>query len=107
MRVDESTTTSKTKGAKSWPTCILNTINKVLDILIDEFLKHLLLIMWTTKSRWCLVWHHLLSHLIGMNQKELQKFKVQINDLMEHGYIRLNMLPYSLILFMDKKDEKL
>jgi hypothetical protein len=43
-----------------------------------------------------------------MNQKEIQKFKVQINDLMEQGYVRLNKSPYgSLVLFMDKKDEKL
>jgi hypothetical protein len=43
-----------------------------------------------------------------MNQKEIQKFKVQINDLMEQRYVKLNKLPYgSLVLFMDKKNEKL
>ncbi len=41
MCVDEFITKSKAKGAKSWPTCISNTINKFLDILMDDFPKHL------------------------------------------------------------------
>jgi len=46
--------------------------------------------------------------LYWRNKKKLQKFKVQINNLVEWGYIKLNKLPYgSPILFMDKKDKKL
>jgi hypothetical protein len=41
MHVDESSAKSKTKGAKSWPTCISNIINKFLDILTYELRKHL------------------------------------------------------------------
>jgi hypothetical protein len=38
-----------------------------------------------------------------LNKKEFQKFKVQINNLIEHGYIRLNKSPYGLpVLFVDK-----
>jgi hypothetical protein len=40
MRVDEFSAKSKTKGVKFCPTCNSNTINKFLDVLIDEFLKH-------------------------------------------------------------------
>jgi hypothetical protein len=39
--VDEFSAESKAKGVKSWPTCISNIINKFLDILIDDLLKHL------------------------------------------------------------------
>jgi hypothetical protein len=39
--MDESSVEFKAKGAKSWPTCISNTINKNFDILINELLKHL------------------------------------------------------------------
>jgi hypothetical protein len=43
-----------------------------------------------------------------LDKKKLQKFKVQINDLMERGYMRPNKSPYgSLVLFIDKKDGKL
>jgi hypothetical protein len=35
MCVDESNANSKTKGAKSWPIYISNTINTFLDILTD------------------------------------------------------------------------
>jgi hypothetical protein len=42
MHVDESNAKSKAKGAKSLPTCISDTINKFLDILMDDFPKHLL-----------------------------------------------------------------
>jgi hypothetical protein len=41
MHVDESNANSKAKGAKFWPTCISNTINKFLDVLTDNLLKHL------------------------------------------------------------------
>ncbi len=41
MDVDESNTKFKAKEAKSWPTCISNTINKVLDILTNNLPKHL------------------------------------------------------------------
>jgi hypothetical protein len=41
MHADESSAKSKAKGAKSWPTCISNIINKFLGILIDELPKHL------------------------------------------------------------------
>jgi len=41
MLVDESNAKSKTKGVKSWPTYIFDTINKCLDVLMDDFLKHL------------------------------------------------------------------
>jgi hypothetical protein len=41
MFVEKSTIEFKAKRAKSWPTCISNTINKLFDILINEFLKHL------------------------------------------------------------------
>jgi hypothetical protein len=42
MCVDEFNTKSEAKGAKSWPICISNTINKTLDILMDKLPKHLL-----------------------------------------------------------------
>ncbi len=42
MHVDESSAKSKAKGAKSWPICIFNTINKFLDVLTNNFPKHLL-----------------------------------------------------------------
>jgi hypothetical protein len=41
MLVDEYDAKSKTKGVKSWPTCIFDTIYKCLDVLMDDFLKHL------------------------------------------------------------------
>jgi hypothetical protein len=41
------------------------------------------------------------------NKNKLQEFKVQINDLTEWGYIRLNELPCGLFVFVDKKDRKL
>jgi hypothetical protein len=41
MHVDEFNAKFKAKGAKSWPTCICNTINKILDILMDDLPKHL------------------------------------------------------------------
>ncbi len=43
-----------------------------------------------------------------LNQKELEEFKRQINNLMEIGYIPLNKSPYGApMLFMGKKDENL
>ncbi len=39
--MDESSVEFKAKGAKSWPTCISDTINNFFDILINELLKHL------------------------------------------------------------------
>jgi hypothetical protein len=64
--------------------------------------------MWAIKLRWCLDWHHFLSHLIGLIKKKPHELKVQINDLMECGYIKLHKPPCGLpILFMDKKDKKL
>jgi hypothetical protein len=42
MCVDEFNAKSKAKGGKSWPTCISNTINNFLDILMEDFSKHLL-----------------------------------------------------------------
>jgi hypothetical protein len=41
MHVDESNAKSKAKGTKFWPTYISNIINKFLDILTNELLKHL------------------------------------------------------------------
>ncbi len=41
MCVDESSAKSKAKGAKFLSTCISNTINKFLDVLIDDLPKHL------------------------------------------------------------------
>jgi hypothetical protein len=107
--VDESSAKSKAKRVKSWPTCISNTINKILDILMDDLPKHLPLF-------------HNVDHKIKVVpglappfkspyqhiKKELQELKVQINNLMEWGYIIPNKSPYgSLILFVDKKDKKL
>ncbi len=107
--MDEFSAKSKAKGVKSWPTCISNTINKFLDVLMDDLPKHL-------------PPHHNVDHKIEvvpglappskspyqLNKKELQELKVQINNLMEWGYIRPSKLPYgSLILFVDKKDKKL
>jgi hypothetical protein len=43
MCVDVSSAKFKAKGAKSWPSCIFDTINKFLDVITDEFPKHLLL----------------------------------------------------------------
>jgi hypothetical protein len=42
MCVDEFNTKSKSKGVKSWPTCISSIINRTLDIPMDKLLKHLL-----------------------------------------------------------------
>jgi hypothetical protein len=109
MRVDESSAKSKAKGAKFSSTCISNTINKFLDILIDDFHKHL-------------PFYRNVDHKIKvmprlapsskppyqLNKKELQEFKAQINEFMEHGYIRPSESPYGLlVLFVDKKYEKL
>jgi hypothetical protein len=41
MCVDESNVEFKAKGAKSWPNCISNTINKFYDVLTNELFKHL------------------------------------------------------------------
>jgi hypothetical protein len=41
MCVDEYSAKSKTKGAKFWPMCISNIINKCLDVLTNKFPKHL------------------------------------------------------------------
>jgi len=41
MCVDESSAKYKAKGAKFWPTCISNTINKFLDVLMGNLPKHL------------------------------------------------------------------
>jgi hypothetical protein len=39
--VDEFTTEAKTKGASSpWPTCILNTLNEFLNVLMHELPKN-------------------------------------------------------------------
>ncbi len=107
--MDESSAKSKAKGAKFWPTCISNTINKFLDILMDDLPKHL--------PHFCNV-NHKIEVVPGLtppskspyqlNKKELQEIKVQINNLMEWGYIRPSKSPYgSFILFVDKKDKKL
>jgi hypothetical protein len=37
--VDEFTTKAKTKGASPWPTCILDTLNKFLNVLMHELPK--------------------------------------------------------------------
>jgi hypothetical protein len=43
-----------------------------------------------------------------LNQKRLEDFKRQINELMEWGYVHLSSSPYgTLVLFVGKKDEKL
>jgi hypothetical protein len=109
MHVDEYSAKSKTKGAKSWPTCISNIINKFLDILIDDLPKHI--------PPFCNVNHKIKvvprskppsKSPYQLNNKKLQQLKAQKNNLIEQGYIRLSKSPYgSPILFVDKKDEKL
>ncbi len=43
-----------------------------------------------------------------LNQKELKKFKKQLNDLFNQRYIQQIKLPYkTLILFANKNDDKL
>jgi hypothetical protein len=43
-----------------------------------------------------------------LNQKELEKPKTQLNDFLNPRYIWQNKLPYgALVLFVDKKDNKL
>jgi hypothetical protein len=39
--VDEFITEAKTKGASPWPTCILNTFNEFLNVLMDELPKNI------------------------------------------------------------------
>jgi hypothetical protein len=39
--MDEYNDKYKAKGVKSWPTCISNTINKFLDVLMNDLFKHL------------------------------------------------------------------
>jgi hypothetical protein len=41
MHVDEFNVKAKAKGAKSWRTCLSNTINTFLDILTNNLPKHL------------------------------------------------------------------
>jgi hypothetical protein len=41
MCVNEFNAKSKTKRVKFWPICNSNTINKILNVLIDQVLKHL------------------------------------------------------------------
>jgi len=108
MHVDESSAKSKTKGAKSWPICISNIINKILDILTDNLPKHLPLFYNVDHKIEVVFGLALLSKShYQFNKNKLQKFKVQINDLTEWGYIRLNELPCGLFVFVDKKDGKL
>jgi hypothetical protein len=38
-----------------------------------------------------------------LNKKELQELKVQINNLMERGYIRLSKSPYGLLVLFGPK----
>jgi len=93
--VDESNVKFKAKGVKSWPTYISNTINKLLDVLTDDLPKHLphfrdvdhkiKVVLGSTPHFKSPYW---------LNSKKLQKFKVQINDLVEWGYIRPNKLLY-------------
>jgi hypothetical protein len=109
MCVDESNVKSKAKGVKFWPFCISNTINTFLDVLMNKFLKHLL--------PFRNVDHNIevvpsftppFKSPYKFNKRQLKNIKVQINDLMEWGYIRPSKLPYgSPILFMDKNDKKL
>ena len=43
-----------------------------------------------------------------LSQKELEELKFQLDELLAKGYIRQSKSPYSaLVLFVDKKDEKL
>jgi hypothetical protein len=108
MCVDESSAKSKTKGAKSWPICISNTINKILDILTDNLPKHLTFFYNVDHKIEVVFGSALLSKShYQLNKNKLQEFKVQINDLTEWGYIRLNGLPCGLFVFVDKKDGKL
>jgi len=108
MHVDESSAKSKTKGAKSWPICISNIINKILDILTDNLPKHLPLFYNVDHKIEVVFGLALLSKShYQFNKNKLQEFKVQINDLTEWGYIRLNKLPCGLFVFVDKKDGKL
>ncbi len=103
MCVDKSSAKSKAKGAKSWPTFISNIINKFLGILTNEFLKHLPPSNVDHKSE-------VVPRSTPPSKSPYQlrffkkEFKVQINNLMEWGYIRLNKSFYGLpVLFMDKK----
>jgi hypothetical protein len=64
--VDEFTTKAKTKGASPWPTCILDTLNKFLNVLMHELpQKKILVMMLIKKLKWCPGQHHLLKYLIG------------------------------------------
>jgi len=109
MHVNESSAKSKIKRVKSWPPYISNIINKFLDILVDKLPKHLSLLRNVDhKIKVVLRSTPPFKLPYRLYKKKLQKFKVQINNLMERGYIRPNKSPYGLpMLFVDKKDEKL
>jgi len=99
----------KSKGLSLGLLVFPNKINKFLNVLMDELPKHLLLS--------CNVDHKIevvfrlappFKSPYWLTKKNLQEFKVQINDLMEWGYIRRSKLLYGFpILFVDKKDKKL
>jgi len=100
---------SKAKGAKFWPTCIFDKISKFLDILINELPKHLPPFHDVDhKNEMVLGFTPPFKSPYQLNKKELQKLKIQINNLMERGYIKPSKLHYGLlVLFVDENDKKL
>jgi hypothetical protein len=87
--MDKHGDATKIERANPYPFCISKLINKFLDVLTDDLAAIL------TPNRD-------LNHKIGvhqgsttpiktpyrLNQKKLEEFKKQINDLMKGGYIR-------------------
>ncbi len=84
MHMEEHNDAAKAKKANTYPFCSLEVINKFLDILTNNLLAILLL----NKD----VNHKIEMHLgsippakapYWLNQKRLEEFKRQINELME------------------------
>jgi len=109
MHMEDHDDEVKTRRASPYPFCILEVINKFSDILMDDLPTIL------PPNRY--VDHRIEVHPrfappikapYRLNQKELEEFKRQINDLMETSYIRPSKSPYNdLMLFVGKKDGKL
>jgi Txe/YoeB family toxin of Txe-Axe toxin-antitoxin module len=99
----------KPQGVKQPLVCILDSLNKILEVLTNELPNAL--------PRYKKVDHKiemvlgssmLLKAPYRLNQKELEKLKKQINDLFSQRYIWQSKLFYGAsILFVDKKDNKL
>jgi hypothetical protein len=100
---------AKTRRVNPYPFCISEVINNFLDILTDN----LPTILPPNRD----VDHRIEMHLRStppikapyrLNQKKLEEFERQINNLMEKGYIHPSKSPHGvLVLFVGKKDGKL